>query len=54
MVDAMAEYWVYMRAVPSADSLVDETVVPSELLSAASKAEMLVVVRVDLLAALWE
>ncbi len=51
MVDAMADYLAEGRAVPSADSLVDETVVASELLSAASKAEMLVVVRVDLLAA---
>ncbi len=52
MVDVMVEYSAYMRADMSVDSLVDMTVVPSELLLAASMAEMLVVVRVDLLATL--
>ena len=52
MVDVMVEYSVYRRADMSVDSLVDVTVVPSELLLAASMAAMLVVVRVDLLATL--
>ena len=52
MVDVMVEYSVELRVEPSADSLADVTVVPSELLLAASMAEMLVVVRVDLLATL--
>ena len=47
MVDVMVEYSVELRVEPSADSLADVTVVPSDLLLAASMAEMLVVYLVE-------